>query len=184
VSSRLFHFSDDGTIDAFVPRSVRVAAPRPPGEQWLNGPLVWAVTEERVGTYLFPRDCPRIVLWSLEDSTAEDRTTWMSGCAASMLALVEDEWWDRLTTSVLYRYELPTRGFVPTSDAWMWVCPDAVTPMSVERLDDLPAALTDAGVELRVVDRLDRYREAWSSSLHVSGIRLRNATGWTPMTSQ
>ena len=63
---RLFHFSEDPSIEEFVPRPVRVPSARPPGQDWLNGPLVWAVSEDRQATYLFPRDCPRILLWPTE----------------------------------------------------------------------------------------------------------------------
>jgi hypothetical protein len=69
---RLFHFSEDATIESFVPRSVEVPTPRPPGDEWLNDPLVWAVTEDKQATYLFPRDCPRIVLWLTPTTTPYD----------------------------------------------------------------------------------------------------------------
>jgi hypothetical protein len=38
--------------------------------------------------------------------------------------------------------------------------------------------LRSSGVELRVLDRLTPLRGVWDSSLHASGIRLRNAQGW------
>ena len=69
---RLFHFSDDPGIERFEPRPVLVPSERPAGQEWLNGPLVWAITEERQAAYLFPRDCPRILLWPRPDTTAED----------------------------------------------------------------------------------------------------------------
>ncbi|MGO7421998.1 DUF6886 family protein, partial [Rhizobium ruizarguesonis] len=34
------------------------------------------------------------------------------------------------------------------------------------------------GVELRVVDTLTPLKGLWGTSLHVSGIRLRNAGDW------
>ena len=58
--NRLYHFSDDPSITRFVPRPVLVPATRPPGSDWLNGPLVWAIDEWHQPMYLFPRDCPRI----------------------------------------------------------------------------------------------------------------------------
>ena len=60
---RLFHFSDDPAIARFEPRAVLVPSPRAPGREWLNGPLVWAIDEPHQPMYLFPRDCPRILLW-------------------------------------------------------------------------------------------------------------------------
>lgn len=59
---RLFHFSDDAAIGTFTPRSVLVPSQRAPGMEWLNGPLVWAIEEPLDFMYLFPRDCPRILM--------------------------------------------------------------------------------------------------------------------------
>ena len=60
----------------------------------------------------------------------------------------------------------------------MWVSRQAVTPSAMTEVADLPAALADCDVELRAVDSLVPLRGVWSSSLHASGIRLRNAVGW------
>jgi hypothetical protein len=38
--------------------------------------------------------------------------------------------------------------------------------------------MASAGVELRVMERLTPLRHVWSTSLHASGVRLRNAAGW------
>ena len=78
----------------------------------------------------------------------------------------------------LYRYELPTEPFECLDDAGMWVSRQAVTPSAMTEVADLPAALADCDVELRAVDSLVPLRGVWSSSLHASGIRLRNAVGW------
>jgi len=66
---RLFHFSDDPRIEVFEPRSPRVLAVRPSGQQWLNGPLVWAIDESHSILYLFPRECPRVVIWPTRQTT-------------------------------------------------------------------------------------------------------------------
>jgi hypothetical protein len=63
-------------------------------------------------------------------------------------------------------------------DAGMHVSRKAVAPLAVEMLSDLPAALRAADVELRIVESLTPLRNAWATTLHVSGIRMRNATGW------
>src|SRR3954469_22922065 len=92
---RLFHFSDDPAIELFVPRPVQVPSERPPGQEWLNGPLVWAVNEERRATYLFPRDCPRILLWLTDRTTETDRAWWWGDRTCRMIAHVEWDWLDR-----------------------------------------------------------------------------------------
>jgi hypothetical protein len=175
---RLFHFSDDPDIEVFTPRPVRVPAVRPPGREWLNGPLVWAIDEAHQPMYLFPRECPRILVWPLAHTTDEDRATWWQGSAARMIAFVEDSWRERLGAAHLYRYELPDAPFADLKDAGMWVARTAVQPLAVTRIDALPERLRDEGVDLRIVDSLVPLRDVWNTSLHASGLRLRNAAGW------
>ncbi len=45
------------------------------------------------------------------------------------------------------------------------------------RIPDLLGALAAAGVELRMMHSLHPLRGVWDTSLHASGIRLRNVQG-------
>lgn len=178
---RLFHFSDDPSIEAFEPRPVRVASDRGPGLDWLNGPLVWAVEQERQAVYTFPRDCPRILVWPTESTTLEDRAAWWGQRTCSMIAHIEWTWLERLRTETIYRYELPSDGFEPVpgeDNGWMWVSHVGVRPTRHEAIDGLLDALASMDVELRVMASLVPLRDVWSTTLHASGIRLRNARGW------
>lgn len=177
---RLFHFSDDPTIERFVPRPVAVPSERPVGMEWLNGPLMWAVSEARQALYLFPRDCPRIVLWPTAHTTDADQERWWGTSDAPMLAHMEAAWLERLRTAALYRYELPAQGFTAVDDDWAWVSTTPVVPISREPCGNLEAALTEHGAELRVLPSLTPLRRVWSTTVHASGIRLRNAAGWAP----
>lgn len=176
---RLFHFSEDSEIGVFEPRPVREPSPRDPGREWLNGPLVWAIEPERSGMYLFPRECPRILLWPTPRTTAEDLALWWGSRACRTLAHIEWAWLERLRAGRLWRYEFSPDGFEPLHDAGMWVSQTTQTPIAREPIDDLPAALREAGVELRVMETLAALRGVWDTSLHASGIRLRNARGWS-----
>ena len=173
---RLFHFSDDPGIARFEPRPVRVSSARVPGREWLNGPLVWAIEEARQAMYLFPRDCPRILVWPKATTTAQDRAAWLG--QGSQAAYVEARWLTALRAARIYRYELPTDSFESLDDAGMWVSRTPVTPLAREQLSDLPGVLRTLGVDLRVVESLTPLRGLWETSLHASGIRLRNAVGW------
>lgn len=175
---RLFHFSDDPAIARFEPRPVAVPSARGPGRAWLNGPLVWAIEEAWQGLYLFPRDCPRILLRRKPTTTEQDRAQWWGDSDAVMIAYVEDAWAGRLAAARLHRYDLPRDAFEDLADAGMWVARTGVTPRAVETLSDLPAALGAARVEVRTLPRLTPLRDVWSSSLHASGVRLRNAADW------
>jgi len=175
----LYHFSDDAGISVFEPRPVRTPSQRGPGRDWLNGPLVWAIDAEHAAMYLFPRDCPRILLWPTAGTSAADRERWFGDNSARVIACVEWAWFERLRTAALHRYALPPDSFESLDDAGMWVSRTAVRPTAVDTLTDLPAALRAQGVELRLTERLTHLRGVWDTSLHASGIRLRNAQNWS-----
>lgn len=175
---RLFHFSDDPSIEEFVPRPVRVASRRPAGQEWLNGPLVWAVDEVHQALYLFPRDCPRILLWPTRETTREDREKWWGDSSAKMIAYIETSWLDRHRTALLFRYEFPHTPFEDLHDAGMWVSRASVRPRNVVRVEGLCEHLKQEGVELRAQDSFAHLEGIWNTSLHASGIRLRNARNW------
>ncbi|GAB4325505.1 MAG: hypothetical protein Kow0010_08050 [Dehalococcoidia bacterium] len=176
---RLYHFSDEPGIARFEPRPVAVPSPRPPGQEWLNGPLVWAIDEWHQPLYFFPRDCPRILLWPLPTTTDEDLRRWWGDRDVRMVAYVEREWLPRIAQAMVYRYTLPADSFEPLHDAGMWVSRDPATPVGAEAIAGLPHVLQMAGVELVALDDLTPLRGVWRTTLHASGIRLRNAKGWT-----
>ncbi|MFN3521369.1 MAG: DUF6886 family protein [Phenylobacterium sp.] len=175
---RLFHFSEEDQIGAFVPRPVRTPSERGPGREWLNGPLVWAIEEARQAMYLFPRDCPRVLLWATPQTTAADHERWFGASGARTLAYVEYDWLDRVRTGRLFRYEFARGGFESLEDAGMWVSRRTERPIGRETIDDLIGALRAQGVELRVAETLAPLKGLWETSLHFSGIRLRHAKGW------
>ena len=175
---RLFHFSHDADIREFRPRPVRMPVERPAGLEWLNGPLVWAISEDYEPLYLFPRECPRILAWATPDSTYADRVRWLGKSAARMIAWMEQGWHERFSSAIIYRYELPRSSFEDIGDVGMWVSRSAVSPLCASTLTNLHSHLDDHRVELRVVDSLVPLRAIWQSSIHASGIRLRNAQGW------
>lgn len=173
----LFHFSDDAEIARFDPRPVRVPVQRPAGMDWLNGPLVWAIDAEHAFLYLFPRDCPRILVWATGQSSAEDRRRWLG--AARIVAFVETGWVDALGAAAITRYDLDPTGFMPLDDVGMWVSHQGAEITARARIANLPDALAQADVTVRVVDTLVPLKPVWDTSLHASGIRLRHARGWS-----
>lgn len=177
---RLLHFSDDPAITSFEPRPVRIPVERPPGQEWLNGPLVWAIDEAHSFLYLFPRECPRILLWPTPTTKAADRDRWLAGATGRALAYIEQAWAERMAAASIYRYELPADTFEGVRDVGMWVSRSRVAPTRTDRLTDLPARLVEQNVELRIVGSLTPLKGAWNSTVHASGIRLRNAIDWGP----
>lgn len=177
MTAILFHFSDDPAITAFAPR--KVEGSRPPAREWLNAPLVWAIDEWHSPAYLFPRDCPRILTWPLPTTTPADLDRhWGDRPHTRMIASIEWAWFERLRTTTLYRYTLPPDTFHDIHDHGVHVSRDPVVALEVAPLPDLLAELASASVELRVLPSLLPMRNAWDTTLHTSGIRLRNARGW------
>lgn len=173
------HFSDNPNISIFRPRPLRVHVDRPAGQEWLNGSLVWATDEAHELLYLFPRECPRIVFWSLPETTQQDKELWMGEATSSTaIACIEQAWLSRFNLGQVYRYELPADCFEYTGEVGMWVCRTDVIPVSLTHFSRLPAELAERNIALRVFDRLTPLKNIWQSTLHASGIRLRNAQDW------
>ena len=128
--------------------------------------------------YLFPRDCPRVLVWPTPRTTTEDRAMWMGSTQARAVAYVEEAWLERLRNATIHRYDMPPERFEDVQDTGMWVSRLEVRPLRVEAISALGARLSAAGVEVRALERLTLLRPVWSSTLHASGIRLRNAAGW------
>ena len=178
----LFHFSEDPAIEVFEPRAVRVPSQRPPGLDWLNGPLVWAVDDWHAPMFFFPRDCPRVMLWRTLQTTEADLDHWWRGDRRRrMQAHIEATWLERLRAGRLYRYAFDPAAFEPVAAAGgpgYHVARQAVRPREVTPVGDLTAALAAADVELHTMHDLLPFNGAWLSTVYFSGSRLRNAVGW------
>lgn len=174
----LSHFSEQSDIIAFDPRPIAVPVDRPDGQEWLNGPLVWAIDQPHSILYLFPRECPRIVVWPTTRTSLDDYRYWIGSTSARAVAYVEEEWLERIARATILRYMMPPATFEAVGDIGMWVSRKSVQPSGREVISDLSQRLAAAGVELRAQPTLLGLKPIWSSTLHASGIRLRNAIGW------
>jgi len=148
--SELWHFSEDPTIEVFVPHHHELHA--------LDEPLVWAVDTAHAWLYWFPRDCPRVC--------------WSEG--ESRIAAIENAWLDRMRSTRVVAYKLPPETFEPWDK--FFISRETVVPLELVEVGDLLARHADAGIELRIVPSLlplwDAVRE---TATDFSGIRLRNA---------
>lgn len=167
----LYHFSEDPTIERFVPRAP-LAHPE-------VEPLVWAIDAWHAPMYFVPRDCPRVCGWPLPTTTPKDHARFFSYVSGRMIVAIEAGWLGRLQTTQLYRYVMPTEHFESLHDVGMYVSRATVVPLRVEPVGDLVAALLSVPVELRVCSSLVPLADALiASTLHFSLIRMRNAQGW------
>ena len=168
VGGVLFHFSEDPSIERFVPH---VPATNP-GQQ----PAVWAIEEAKAPLYWFPRACPRVTVWP-RDETERPRFEEVWETTAPRVHYMEARWVDRMRTVVLHRYDLPADTFEPWEEAGgQWVSRVEVVPLAVHPVGDLFAAHERAGIDLRVVDSLFPVRDrAVSDEWDFSIVRMTNA---------
>ena len=169
TSDYLYHFSEDPSIECFVPRPVRIG----PSDE----ALVWAVDRAHCHQFYFPRDCPRVVISKSASTSAEDAETFFSHTTAEVVAAIESRWLRRMRNTTVYRYTLPAEGFALRDEyAGYWVSKRECLPLEIEPIRDLMGALVDAGVDLRIMPSLVSLRDAViESTVNFDIIRWRNA---------
>jgi len=164
----LWHVSEDDSIRLFEPRA-------DPGHDSPE-PLVWAIDDEYLPAYWFPRDLPRGTFWATESTSDDDVERFLAGERSRRVHAIEPSWLGALRAARVYAYRLPAVTFEPYGRAaGYWVSREPVEPVERVELGDLVARHADAGIELRIVPAL---RPLWdrviASTLEFSGIRLRN----------
>jgi hypothetical protein len=164
----LWHFSEDPSIDRFVPRA-RVGNP---GEQ----PLVWAIDTRHAPMFWFPRDCPRGCIWPVSSTTPEDRERFFGQSAAGRVHVMEGGWLERMRECRLHAYRLPSAAFRPHQVGGYWVADEPVDPIERVVVDDLLGRHAEAGIELRITPSIwPFWRRVADSTVEFSGSRLRNS---------
>jgi hypothetical protein len=163
---KLWHVSEDSAIARFEPRENPAAHSQEA--------LVWAIDDEHVPAYWFPRDVPRGTWWATAETTADDVERFLG--VAPRVHAIQREWLDEFRAGRVYAYSLPPARFEPyDTNAGYWVAREVVEPVEVLELDDLPRLHDERGIELRVVDDLAAvWDEVIASTVAFSGIRLRN----------
>ena len=167
----VWHVSEDGGIARLEPRADE--------SHYSPEPLVWAIDDEHVPAYWFPRDCPRGTFWAVESTSDEDVERFLCGDRARRVHAIEGAWLAELREARLFAYRLPPESFGRYERAaGYWVSRSAVEPLEVVELGDLLAKHVAAGIELRIVPALlPLWDRVVDSTLEFSGIRLRNLAG-------
>ena len=168
ASGVLVHFSEDPTIDRFVPHVPRTNPQHPPA--------VWTIDEPHAPLYWFPRDCPRVTAWP-RDPHEEVAFRIAFATRAGRVHAVELGWLDRMRSTVLYRYALDASTFISWPDATgQWICSHEIEPLSVSPVGDLLAEHAKADIELRLVPSLwPLHNLAVSDRWDFSMVRMANA---------
>jgi hypothetical protein len=168
VAGALWHVSDDDAIRRFEPRA---NADHDSAE-----PLVWAIDDEHVPAYWFPRDCPRGTFWASEATSDDDVAWFLLGDRSLRVHAVQGDWLGTIRSAFLVAYRLPPETFERYERAnGYWVSRQAVTALEAVELGDLLDRHAAAGIELRIVRDLGSlWQQVIGSTLEFSGIRLRN----------
>ena len=164
----LYHFSEDPSIERFVPHV--------PRSNPAHSPAVWAIDEQHAPLYWFPRDCPRVTAWPRDGAErVEFREAFCT--IADRVHAIELGWLKAMRTVTLYRYHLDASLFHPWPDAsGQWISESVVEPVAVDEHDDLLARHAQAAIELRVVPSLWPIRDlAVSDRWDYSLVRMSNA---------
>jgi hypothetical protein len=164
----LYHFSEDPTIERFVPHVPRTNPGQPA--------RVYAIDAAHEALYWFPRDCPRVTVWA-DDAAELEVLASRFTTTARRLQATESSWLGRLRAVTLHRYAFDAAAFRPWEEAdGQWVTDQPVVPLRVEPCGDLLQRHVDAGVELRLVPDLWPLRDAVvGSGLPFSIVRMANA---------
>jgi hypothetical protein len=164
----LWHVSEDSSIGRFEPRA--------DSGHDSPEPLVWAVDDEHVPAYWFPRELPRATFWAVSSTTDADVERFLTGDRARRVHAIESAWLGALRAARVFAYRLPESTFEPYAHAaGYWVSREPVAPLERVALGDLLARHAEAGIELRLVPQLaPLWERVIASSLEFSGIRLRN----------
>jgi hypothetical protein len=155
----LLHFSEDPTIEHFVPHVARTAQ-QPDA-------YVWTVDALNAPCYWFPRQCPRVCSWSVDGADSVAR-----------VHAIEQSWLATVETTTLYAYRFAAGDFEPFGERpHAHVATRPVTPLGPPvAVSDLVGLHARHGIELRVLPDLEKhFAEVRQQGLEFSGIRMGNA---------
>jgi hypothetical protein len=142
---RLYHFSEDGSIERFTPRP----APSNPG----GLPGIRVVDAVHAPSYWFPRRCPRVFVWA-DNADQQRSVNQVFGTDAARLCAVESSWLDQIREATVYCYEFDPGPFVSDDMPGHYVAPQEVPVVRRGVLGDVLALMASSDVELRITPRL------------------------------
>jgi hypothetical protein len=165
----LFHFSEEPDIAVFEPRKLDYRMEEPA--------QVWTIDEFHAPHYYFPRECPRVCIWTQEDTTNEDLQLFFRYSSTQRMVAVETGWLERIRSSTIYRYIFdPVEFELYEPNAGYYTSTRTVRPVAVEKMDDPLGSLAALDIEVRITPSLRPLKEAIpSSTVNYSMIRMRNA---------
>ncbi len=163
----LYHVSEEPGIEVFEPRF----------SELVGNPVVWAVDEEHLCNYLFPRDCPRVCYRAGSQTSETDIGLFLPDSPSDIVIAIEEAWLDRAAAAKLYAYLFDSETFeLADAVAGYFTSDQTVVPSGCLEFDTPLNDLASWSVYLRVLGSLWELRDAVvASTLDYSIIRMRNA---------
>ena len=166
----LYHISENQDIEEFIPRKSETY------KELL--PIVWAIDQEHIVNYYFPRDCPRIIYKYSEGVTEKDTLKYFSNTISKTINTIENRWYKRINDSIIYKYIFEEEKFkLFDKIAGYYISEEKIKPKSIEEIKDIIEKIMEQNIELRFTPNLFPLRNSLikSSVSDFSIIRFRNA---------
>ena len=139
--------------------------------------MVWAIDTQHLHNYLLPRNCPRVTFFTVPNSDPEDVKRLMGVTSAKHVVAIEAGWLQKIQKHCLYQFVFDAEDFTLVDQvAGYWISRKPAIPIAQTKIDDILTALLKHDVELRIMPRLWKLREAViNSTLGYSIIRMNKA---------
>ena len=168
----LYHISEEPGIIEFIPR-------KPEFELWKNlPPVVWAIDDEHLFYYYFPRDCPRIIYHFSEDIHEDDKIKYFSNTTSKIIITIENRWFKKMTDTTIYKYIFGEQDFTLLDNTpGNYISEKTIKPKGIEKINNLIDLLLGLDIELRLTPNIFPLRNSLIKSTikKFSIIRFRNA---------
>jgi len=137
---RLFHISEENNINEFLPRESK--------KHWNYEKYVWAISEDKVHHYLFPRKCPRICISEKLHLFAK----WINFEIIENMQpviFVSNDWKESIYNCTLYQYEFNPANFTEIDKiAGYYVSKSAENPINTIVVNNCLAKLKRLKIEV------------------------------------
>ena len=168
---RLFHISEEKGIKAFSPRPIKKEVfPK------LKGKYIWAITDEMVHNYYFPRNCPRVCRMIGKDTTESEKENFYKYGRQKGIIFINQEWKDRIYKTILYRYEFDIKNFeLIDYEAGYYISTKEEIPIAVIEISNPIRELELEGILINYTEDLEKYRiENAKSKYRFSNIKINS----------
>jgi hypothetical protein len=166
----VYHISENPNIEEFIPRKT---------ESFMDLPLVvWAIDEEHLVNYYFPRDCPRIIYRYTDNVIEEDKVKFFPNTVSKTIITVENRGYNAIKNALLYKYIFDKKNFRLIDEiAGYYICEEKIIPKSIEKIENIIDELLKKEIELKFTPNIFPLRNSLikSSLYDYSIIRFRNA---------